>query len=94
MMCLSTDTTPIFPTKGQVSCFDYVDEFFCQKIPLIHQQKAVFTYMQKESQDATELREELRNISDLGDVAGMDLPGGTLSDVHNEHPGRQVTRKT
>ena len=72
---MATKTTPIFPTQGQVSCFDYVDTFFKEKVPLIHRRKAFFTYVQQEGQDATQLREELRNLADLGDIAGMDLPG-------------------
>ena len=61
--------------RDRVSCFDYVDEFFKEKGPLIHQRKAFFTYVQQEGQDATQLREELRNLADLGHIAGMDLPG-------------------
>ena len=72
---MATDTTPIFPMQGQVSCFDYVDEFFKEKGPLIHRRKAFFTYVQQEGQDAIQLREELRNLADLDDIAGMDLPG-------------------
>ena len=72
---MATKTTPIFPTQGQVSCFDYVDTFFKEKVPLIHRRKAFFTYIQQEGQDATQLRGELRNLADLGDIAGMDLPG-------------------
>ena len=72
---LATETTPIFPTEGQVSCFDHVDQFFREKVPLLHRRKTFFTYVQQEGQDATQLREELRNLADLGDIAGMDLPG-------------------
>ena len=60
---MATNTTPIFPTQGQVSCFDYVDTFFKEKVPLIHRRKAFFTYVQQEGQDATQLHEELRNLA-------------------------------
>ena len=62
--CMATDVTPIFPRQGQISCFDNVDEFFKEKVPLIHPRKAFFTYVQQEGQDATQLREELRNLAD------------------------------
>ena len=75
---LTTETTPIFPTDRQESCFDYIDAFFREKIPLIHRRKAFFTYVQQEGQDATQLREELRNLADLGDIAGLDLPGALM----------------
>ena len=75
---LATENTPIFPVEGQESCFDYIDAFFREKIPLIHRRKAFFTYVQQEGQDATQLREELRNLADLGDIAGLDLPGALM----------------
>ena len=62
---MATDVSPIYPTHGQISCFNYVD---------FHRWKAFFTNVQQEGQDATQLREEQRNLADLGDIAGMDLP--------------------
>ena len=45
---MATETIPIFPMQGQVSCFDYIDTFFKEKVPLIHRRKAFFTYVQQE----------------------------------------------
>ena len=72
---MASDTTPIFPVEGQVTCFDIIDQFFKEKIPLLHRRKAFFTYIQQEGQDATQLREELRSLADEGDIASMDVEG-------------------
>ena len=72
---LASDTTPTFPVDGQVTCFDIIDQFFEEKIPLLHRRKAFLTYIQQEGQDATQLREELCSLADEGDIASMDVEG-------------------
>ena len=72
---LASETTPIFPVEGQLTCFDIIDQFFREKIPLLHRRKAFFTYNQQEGQDATQLREKLLSLADEGDIASMDVEG-------------------
>ena len=67
----TTETTPILPTDGDLSCFDILDDYFQEVCPILIRRQEFFACRQNEGEDNSSFRDRLRALAEDGDVMGM-----------------------